>query len=491
MLLHIFYLYRPVLSCEDKDDEDHILEGFLKGKEWVRERWWYKLAHICRRWRCLILGSVSYLGLCLVCKNSTPVADMLAHSPPLPLIIDYVQEHPDSEFTAEDEEGFTLALEHSNRVLRIRLRMPIEKLPKLISSIDGEYPMLEYLNIRPPTKTRLCLMLSETFRAPHIRHVLLKHFAFLRGSSLLTTAAPGGLVTLCLSKAMPLTSLQPKYLLQLLAFMPQLETLLIEFLHPAPNHVIERQLLDVSATTRVTLPNLYQFRFGGISAYLEALLRWITTPRLRKLHIMFFSRLTFSVPSLLEFIETTENIQFSAARFRFSGTGVCAKMYPSEKSKTYSFHIGVPSTHLDWQVSSVAQLVNALSPALSRVEHLTLEGKNGSLPLDSEEHHEVDRTNWYEFLRSFGNVQTLVVDDSFVKEVSQSLRPDDGEHPADLLPELTELKYSVASNADGVFTSFMNARQDAGRPVALTVICDPLCDTRELMCTSTAASDLA
>jgi hypothetical protein len=166
-------------------------------------------------------------------------------------------------------------------------------------------------------------------------------------------------------------------------------------------------------------------------------------------------------------------------------------MYPSEKSKTYAFHIGVPSTHLDWQVSSVAQLFNALSPAFSMVEHLTLEGKDRSLPLDSEEHHEVDRTNWHEFLMSFGNVQTLVVDASLVKELSQSLRPDDGELPVDLLPELKEFKCSATSNADGVFTSFVNARQNAGRPVALTVSCASSCGSPELLCTSTAASDLA
>ncbi|KAF8493695.1 hypothetical protein F5888DRAFT_1722280 [Russula emetica] len=174
---------------------------------------------------------------------------MLAHSPPLPLIINYVQEHPDSEFTAEDEEGFTLALEHSSRVRRICLRIPVLKLQKLIASIDGEYPMLEYLNIRPPTKTPLRLILPETFRAPHLHHLVLRNFAFPIESPLLTTAVPVGLVTLCLSKTLPSTSLQPKDLLQWLAFMPQLETLLIEFLHPVANHVIERQLSDMPITT--------------------------------------------------------------------------------------------------------------------------------------------------------------------------------------------------------------------------------------------------
>jgi hypothetical protein len=249
-----------------------MLEGILEGKEWVRERWWYKLAHICRRWRHLILGSVSYLGLCLVCTNSTPVADMLYHSPPLPLIIHYVQEYPESEFIAKDEEGFTLALLHSDRVRRIRLRIPDQKLEELITSIDGEYPMLEYLNIWPSTKTRLRLTLSKTFRAPHLRHLVFKNFDFPEESTLLTTAVPKGLVTLCLSKALLSTSLHPKNLLRWLESMPQLETLFIDLL-PIPNRDIESQLSDMTITTDVTLPNLYRFRFGGVNAYLEALRR--------------------------------------------------------------------------------------------------------------------------------------------------------------------------------------------------------------------------
>ena len=62
-LLNIFYLYRPAIFDVDEDDDDRI----LGGKGWERERWWYKLAQVCQRWRILILGSASYLGLCLVC----------------------------------------------------------------------------------------------------------------------------------------------------------------------------------------------------------------------------------------------------------------------------------------------------------------------------------------------------------------------------------------------------------------------------------------
>jgi hypothetical protein len=91
-LLHVFYLYQPLFM-----DEDGIADWRNKG------RWWYALAHVCRRWRNIILGSATYLGLSLHCTNGTPVAEMLAHSPPLPLVVGYFIK--DRELTTEDEEG--------------------------------------------------------------------------------------------------------------------------------------------------------------------------------------------------------------------------------------------------------------------------------------------------------------------------------------------------------------------------------------------------
>ena len=91
-LLHVFYLYQPLFR-----DEDGIADWRNKG------RWWYALAHVCRRWRNIILGSATYLGLSLHCTNGTPVAEMLAHSPPLPLVVGYFIK--DRELTTEDEEG--------------------------------------------------------------------------------------------------------------------------------------------------------------------------------------------------------------------------------------------------------------------------------------------------------------------------------------------------------------------------------------------------
>jgi hypothetical protein len=117
-LLSIFGLCRPNLFEEDG--------GFIHWTNLVRERWWYELVKVCRRWRYLILGSASHLGLCLVCSRGTPVAEMLAHSPPLPLIINHDDNNHD--LTPEDERGIMFALENRDRVQRICLGMSVPSL---------------------------------------------------------------------------------------------------------------------------------------------------------------------------------------------------------------------------------------------------------------------------------------------------------------------------------------------------------------------------
>ena len=393
-------------------EDEHVIYRLYGGtRGWVRGRWWYGLAHVCQRWRNVILGSASYLGVSLVCTVGTPVADMLAHSPPLPLVIDY---HRYRDIT--EDEGAILALKHRDRVRHVRLCTPVTSLQKLIAAMDEEYPFLEYLIIAPPPEdTSTVLILPETLQAPHLRHLTLIGFALPIGSRLLTTAV--GLVTLCLRMNDPSTYFHPNALLHWLSFMPQLETFVITFLFPVPNRGIERQL---TRTPIISLPNLRLLVFRGVSAYLEALVHRITTPRLENLQIRFFNQLTFSVPRLVHLMNTTENLRFSIAKFLFSDDQVDMRVYPPGEAKMkVPFVINVTCQHLDWQVSSVAQISNSLGQAFSAVEYLALRHEEHSR--SSEEHNEVDRTEWRKLLRPFRNVKTLWIDEGLVEQLTRCL----------------------------------------------------------------------
>ena len=434
----------------------------MYGGQWVVEHWWYRLAHVCQRWRNLILGSASYLGLCLVCTHDTPVADMLAHSPPLPLVIDY-QDH---DITADDEEAIILALTQRDRVRRIRLGIPVLKLQKPIMVIDGEYPILEHLILRDPAEKTSgpVLILPETLQTPRLRHLDINFSIQIPiRAPLLGTAA--GLIVLSLAMDLPSTYFQPADLIRWLSLMPRLEILMIFFFSPVSNHDVERQLMRTPITTHVTLPNLRTFTFQAVSAHSEAVLSRVTAPCLQHFQICYFEQLTFSVPQLLQFMGRIENLRFDRVKF-FCGREVyMVANPPGTNLPSAGFSIYVWCWPLDLQVSSMAQILNTLSQMFSTVEHLTL-GHEEDSDL-SEEHDEVDRAEWRKFLRSFSNVKTLCIDNELVGELTRCLRSEDGESPLELLPELQELIYPGSGNTDDAFTPFIDARKSAGRPVTL------------------------
>ena len=458
-LLNIFHLYRPFLLGEADRDIDIRFKG---GVEWVGERWWYRLAHVCQRWRNLILGSASYLDLCLVCTSGTPVADMLARSPPLPLVID-CQYHG---ITAEDQEEIILALKQRDRVRRIRFGLPVLKLQKFIMAINGEYPILEYLILMdPPRDKHTLLILPKTLRTPHLRHLLIDG-SILTRYPLVGTAA--GLVNLYLNLYHRSIYFQPADLIRSLSLLPQLELLLIYFFFDVSNSDVERQLMHKPVMSNVALPNLRFFALQAVSTYSEAVLSRITSPRLENFQICYPTRRTLSVTELVQFMQRTENIRFDRANFNFENERVYVKVNPPEHNMRVDvFSIIVHCSSLHRQVSSVAQIFNALSQILSVVEQLSL--MHQVRHWASEEHNEVERTEWRKLLRSFTNVKTLRVYHGLVKELSRCLRLDDGEHPLELLPKLQSLAYSGSDNANlnDAFTSFIDARKNAGLPVTL------------------------
>ena len=391
---------------------------------------------------------------------------MLAHSPPFPLVIDYFDEGRD--IPAEDEEAIILALKQRDRVRRVRLHMTVANVRKFIVTIDEEYPILEYLIIMQQSDKNPMLKLPDTLQAPHLRHLALIGFALPVGSRLLTTAVD--LVTACLLMEHPSTYFHPNTLLQWLSSMPQLETLVINFLCPVSNREVKRQITDSQIMTPVTLPNLRRFRFRGVSNYLEALIDRIIAPRCGKLEIDFFNQLTFSVPCLRQFIDSRENSGFEIAKFKFSGGRVAVEAYPRGETDMHALSITVDCRQIDWQVSSVAQLSHSLSRVFSEVEVVAVERltEQDVHNMPFEEHKNVERVEWCKLLNSFSNMKILRIDNGLVEELSRCLESGDEKLPVELLlPELQELTYYGSSDSGDTFALFVEARQNAGRPITL------------------------
>ena len=457
-LLNVFHHSQQVLLDQDEADQSRVLR--LQGGEWGRERWWYKLVHVCRRWRYLVFQSTSHLGLHLVCTHGTPVADMLTHSPRLPLIIDYIDQG--RGVTADEEEGIVLALQQRDRVRRIRLMMPVPELQRLIMAMEGEFPILEHLYMGPPTKHTTGLILPGTFQA-HLRHLILINFAFSLGSPLLTNTTAAALVSLVLQRIHPSTYFRPNHLLQQLSLIPHLETFIIGFDSPVHNRNVERRLLRELVMTPIVLPNLRWLGFRGASAYLEAVLPHITTPLLERLEISFLNQLIISIPHILQFIDEAENSNFGSAVLTFHEESLCMNAHSTEGARVYALHLEVGCRHFDWQVAFAAQIINILRTPFSTVEHLTLEHRGNFK--SSEPPNEDDLAQWRELLGPFDNVKALSVFGGFAGELSFTLTSDRG-LPLELSPELKELLCPEGRGASHghAISSFIDTHQNVAQP---------------------------
>jgi hypothetical protein len=451
----VFTCCRSIVPDEDEADNGFISDGAQRD-----ERWWYKPTQVCRRWRYLILVSASYLGLSLVCTYGTPVAEMLAHSPPLPLIIDLVNRAHDDGAEDEKEKRVILAFRHRDRLRRIRLVMPISKLQMFIWALDGEFPMLEALCIDPLTCLNTGLILPETLNAPHLRHLALSIDSY--------------------------SNVRPNDLLQWLSRLPQLETLVITFRTYSANHELG-DLLHEPIVIHITLPHLRWFEFPGNRAYLEALLPRITTPVLEKLQIFSSNEPIFSFPLLQQFVNATQDLSFKSVRVMFHERTVSVTMYPRDGIRTYPLHIQVGNGRFAWQVASAAQVLSNFGTVFSIVDHIILEYGQGVKW--SARHGELDRMLWHNLLRTFSHVKTLCVGYHLGVDLSRALQVDEGkdESPIVLLPQLKELLYLASGDTRDQFDQFILARRNAGCPVTLVRIEHmSLCESHEPRCATRA-----
>jgi F-box-like len=460
VLLHIFYIHRLHIEPQDLlsqiEDDRHRYRHPSRDHLW--QRWWYKLAHVSRRWRHVILSAPSLLDLHLVCTTGVPVADMLAHSPPLPLTIVYwLDNHP--ILKPEDETGALLALSHSDRVRRIALRAPSSELEKLFVAMDGRFPNLELLNI--DSWFRSGVTLPRIFGAPNLSYVKVRNVALPIECPLFTTT---GLVSLWLQSIPSYGYFHPSIILTSLSLMPQLEALWIMFQDTVP----VQDIRDTATISHVTLPNLRKFEFGGVCAYLDGLCARMTAPVLSVFRILFLNHHSFAFPRIASFMQTSEDLQFHAVKLACRYGRVRLHGDPRLITRKYprALDIIIECNNFHQQISVATQILDALSPVLSVTEKLTLK----NYPFPTWFMTRMSRTQWRGLLRSFSNVKELHMETTLRvyngPSLGHSLCTEEGDLP--LLPNLEEV-ICYKSDDKNAFTPFINEREAVGRPVRLTL----------------------
>ena len=247
--------------------------------------------------------------------------------------------------------------------------------------------------------------------------------------------------------------------------MPELEVLRIAVTHDFDD-VARQLLLRTPIMTRVTLPDLRWLGFQGDSTQLEVLLSHVTIPHLEKLQVYFLNDQPLSTQHQ-QFMSTLGNLPLNTITLTFVEDYINVMTYPHKGATMYTSCITFDSSSFDWQFWSTAEFCHMLRTTFSAVEHLTLK-YDRHLILSSEEPY---RTQWRKLLGSFGGAKILCVDGELVEHLSRAvaaaLQPREGESPMGLLPELQELSYPAITSSLDVFTPFIDARRNAGRPVTM------------------------
>ena len=397
------------------------------------------------------------------------MVDTLSHLPPLPLVIDY-QDAP-LTISAQDELGISQVLQLHDRVRRATLRIPPASLRNLLALMDDSFPILEHLCVSSTAKEMDAdFKLPTRFIAPNLCHLTLLGIGLPPGLPLLSSTV--ALVTLTLGNIRSSGYFPPKHLITRLRFLPQLEELFISFSIPIPRPRAEGELLD--ALTSVTLPALKRLTFRGVSAYLESLVAQLNAPVLEHLGITIFNQIAFTFPHLSHFTRMTAGLRLPFAAVVFESDAVSVVMdqrrqHQGDASPSFSFR--VMCQQFDWQVDCAAEICNALMPALSAVDGLTLDLDRQRNPTEWQD-GAVDGATWRELLGPFVGARELCICHALAWQLSFALEMDDAGLDPMLLPSLQVLvprleedHHELENNA---FGSFVDARQIAGRPVRVS-----------------------
>jgi len=460
VLLEIFDFYRR----EDAPAWDH--EG------------WYKLAHTSRRWRNIIFSCPSRLHVHLYCTYGSPVADMLSHSPPFPLIIDYDGRQP---LSAKDEEGALLALQKHDRVRYIHLYASTTVLDKLFAAMNGPFLLLEDLELfiehsnadedesegDKPGRPRL----PQSFQAPHLRQLDLSRVGDVTEVRLPLLTSLISLVHLALV-GIPTSSYLPlDYLASCLSLMPQLEYIGLVFEIYILSDDTAREPTDPPNVKQIPLPNLTGIFFQGDSSYLEGLAAQITAPHITTFNATFYDQPS-SIPHLSDLLITAAGLRFPIACIKFPGTciddpnvAICMASSEQTLGRQSNFppvRIVFPSRSLYAQVVSTGKICAALTPILSAVErlHLGFDGTRWWFPHERR----IENARWHDLLRPFCQVEKLQVD-ATLWDLSLALSPNDNGPSSEILPQLRKILRSDDARFRDAFDGFIAARQDAGQHI--------------------------
>ena len=436
---------------------------------------WHRLAQVCQRWRHIVFASPRRLDIQIHCTYGTPVREILACWPTLPIVVDYwFPSHPKGSAIVRgrlDDWYDTLeALKHPDRVCSFRRIVQDSLLEEMAKVVENPFPVLESftLHLRPGHQP-----LPDAFfggHTPRLQQVILIACPFPTFPRFLQSAKD--LVKLRLLNIPENWSISAGMMVAGLAELTKLESLRISFdasLEQQISHPDQRLAVPL---TRIVLPSLIRFLFSGARVYMEEFLAQLETPRLTDLTISFFSlELVVQVPELLQFIHRTKYLklaEFRRARISFDDivTNInfdCSQAEP----RPCNLDLEIRRHLIRWQCPTMIQIrsqfLSQFSHIISHVRDLLIITGGRSWKPDTDG----DPTEWLAFFRSFTVLETLRTSGPLSEIVVAALEDYTEDMVAKVLPALQLLNLQGHQLTPGALEKFIAVRELSGRPVTV------------------------
>ncbi|KAI0259606.1 hypothetical protein BC834DRAFT_974158 [Gloeopeniophorella convolvens] len=411
-LLEIFDVFRRIQSS-----------NFQLGER----KPWYRLvpAHVCGRWRRIILASPKRLRLTIYCGHSTPVAEVLQNSPPFPLEIEYFFGES-SNWTPEKLDNVRLSLQHHERVVYIGLYASADILERLLSEIKGDTPHLKALGIQClgpiPIALPKAFYIGDTLplRYMYLENVALPSFQHLPNIASFRFDMP------FLGSGFLQVSWMER-ILNALRAMPRIQDLSLDFnLH---------EFSPSSRSARTTLTQLSSVALSGMAGHIEELMNHFDAPSLSKFTIDIMDTSVPHMPSLPRFINQSAMLKSPLAFVGVTSGCICIKIGDSPVSLG-SFVLRAPEVNQHSVEDSVTRIFTALASAFAHVETLVL-GFDGDDYTFNQVLDEPAPENWHVILPAMNAVTTLRVDSESSVSLARALcQP----IPVKLLPRLRSIR---------------------------------------------------
>ncbi|KAI0288670.1 hypothetical protein BC826DRAFT_1107525 [Russula brevipes] len=442
LLLEIFDYYR-------------LNQGEDYWQCWKKKFRWFRLIHVCRRWRGVVFASCSRLDATLLVTNYNPGHIKTIFSPrlsPLPIVIDYLAPFNQN---SKDLSRVLAALKRCDRIRGIKFHGRNRDFNKFLKETRRPFLSLESLDLRKTASDDISL--PATFlggSVPHLRRLSLHGIsAALSLPSFLSTSATT-LIDLDLGFGTIYHSSEATSLLACLQGLLRLCRLELkistddDFTYPTATESI------------VPLPDLTRFRFEGCGAFLNAFAARFTAPSLQDVHIELYDFARFPTSHFTRFIGDVKKLYRSAQVifqrdfFRLSLLTCSESIDCAEPPFRF---------YSKCSAESLLQICDALSAELATVEelYLSFDQSWGAMP-------------WGQFLRLFDSVKVFRMQHGNIFDLANVFSPNNGGTAVGVLPVLEEIVLCAhthfpedrAKFASGLaaFDPFVSARQEAGRP---------------------------